>query len=1340
MLKSLKHFRLNGKLLAGMMALTACGNVMAGSTTLSDIPVYSTSNVPANLMLALSVEYPTGTVGAYTNSSGYSSSNTYIGYFDPTKCYDYDSNTGAGYFVPVNTSGPVCTGHWSGNMLNWALMTALDEFRQALTGGNRSIDNNGLTVLLRSNLNATQSSTSNFPVKWLGVNGRFSNVSPSTVIGDTNYASLGLVYLRSAGQGTTFIISNNKSLNNSGTNSDGVPNIATTYNAAVQVCVPGMLESNCNAAHQSSDYVGAGMYNKPEGLIQQNYTKVRVGATAYVFQDGYLHPNGVVRAMLRDNGPTSYNGYGARQTNSYTEWNPKTGIFNTNPDAADSVYGSAPGSVAFTQSGAINYLNNFGYNGTYELHDTVADLYWATLAYYMQVPLDASYTTGLSQSNSVDPTFPAFSGMPANSSNHPTVNDPIQYTCQNNAIVVIGDSHTWYDTRVPSSAPASNNGSPGTPLGAMNAGGTVATSLDASSYVTKLGNLPLVEAQGSTPASNTMAQYLNTSSLGTMLEVSDTGAATYNLAGLAYYAHINDIRNDLSGNQKITSYVVDVLEPGTYDGSANDPTFNPSALGSGAGPNMYWLAAKYGGFNDVNGDGVPANILTWHTNNTTATAQNLRPDNYLPGNQANLIQSGLQAIFNNIASTVSQTGSGLTVSSTRVLSNVAANVAPYYAPAAGFPAYATDYTPVAWTGDVIGFVGTTDSTGAVTTVAGTTPWHAQLQLDTLTQTTSNSTIVGWNTGRRVVTWNGSTGVPFRYSSLSSSEQSAMNTSGNGAALVNYLRGDKSNEGTLFRVRSHILGDIVDSAAALVQGALSPSYTETNNPGYTAFSNNVASREPMIYVGANDGMLHAFEADFQGATSTNAVTGGGSELFAYVPSLLYNGPNSTPLVDGLPALANLNGVSANNFYHHYYVDATPQVADVDFTYVGTGNSAPSTSTTTADWHTLLVGGLGKGGKGIYALDVTQVPQAIDTTSSATVETTQAGKVLWEFTDADMGYSYGTPLIIKTRKYGWVVAMTSGYNNTGGKLAGHGILYILNAKTGALLQKIDTGVGSATNPAGLAQAAAYTQDVTDGTVDQIYAGDLLGDVWRFDLTEGALDSSGALTGNYPAPTLFAQLTDPSGNPQPITTQPRVEVSLSSDGLSTLRWVFVGTGQFLDITDLTTTQQQTMYALRDGSNTTPSTSNLPLTRDALTAVTDLTQGVSIGDNGLGWYYDLTGSAGGANGGTERIVVNPAATAGLNVVAWATVIPSSNPCSLQGAVYATNYAGQSVLTDSSGALMKYITTTAAPTGLQLVQTASGAAAVGYSGSDGTNKLKNTNSAPPKNQVNRVHWREVLN
>lgn len=1371
--RSVHNTRIGFLLLACMLTL-AGGNSALAQTTLSDTPVYSASNVPANLMLALSVEFPTGTVAAYTNATNYAASTKYLGYFDSAKCYDYNTSLPSGvttsmttgYFTPVEkansdyscptttsqgSNGTTVTNyHWSGNFLNWATMTALDEFRQALTGGNRVVDLTNLTVLERSNLNS-QSNTGNFPDRHIGA-GTTNKVVPSTVIGDSNYVTFSDVYLRSSGQGVQFILSNNSSFSNSGTFSVGSGNNKKTYNnttvyynAEVQVCVSGVSgftttsseESNCNNNQTTATaYPGSGTYPKPEGLIQQNYTRIRVGASAYAFTSGGGAANGVVRALLRDNGPTTYNGYGARQTNANSEWSSTTGIFTTNPYAGDSTtYGAtAPGSGAYTMSGAINYLNNFGYNNGYETYDTIADLYWASLAYYMQVPLDTTYYSGLTASNSLDTNFPVYTSK---------LNDPIKYSCQANAIVTIGDSHTWYDTRVPSSGGPTANSTSQAAL-------SVVSNVDAAKYATKLGDLPLLEANGTaSPASITMAQLRTSGSsattsttanpLGNQTEPNGTTDSTYNMAGLAYFAHTQDIRSDLSNKQTITTYTVDVLEPGPYDGTSGREIYNPanfSTSSGAAGPNMYWLAAKYGGFNDVNNSGVPVNQLTWHTNSSSGTG--LYPDNYFPGNRPDLIQKGLAQIFNNVASTASASGAAPGVTSTRTLTQVTQGTAPFYSTATGYPVYTTGYTPVSWTGDVTGFVASA-TTGTVSAITGSQTWDAQAQLDSLTQATTSSSTMGWDTGRRIVTWNGSKGIPFRYTSLSSSEQTALNATGNGSSFLNWVRGDKSNEGTLFRARTHILGDIVDSSAVLVQGASSPSYTESANPGYTAFASSVQNREPVVYAGGNDGMLHAFEADFSVPTTSAPVAGGGSELFAYVPSFVYNGPNGTPLVDGLPALGNLNGVSANNFAHHFYVDRTPQVADVDFAYTSDGSSNPTS--TTPNWNTILVGALGKGGKGIYALNITSVPQAVDTTSSSTVETAQAKNVMWEFTDTDMGYSYGLPLIVKTRKYGWVVLETSGYDNTGSGQDGHGILYVINIQTGALIQKLDTGVGSTTKPAGLAQATAFTQNVADGTIEQVYAGDLLGNVWRFDLSEPAVDSSKNVTPAYPAPTLFATLKDSSGNPQPITTAPRIEESVGANDLDTIRWVFVGTGQFLDTSDLTNTQQQTMYAIMDGSGSTPlASTSLPITRSNLTADTDLTTGVVIPATSDGWYYDLTNSAG-TNGGTERVVVNPDAAAGVTDVVWATLVPSSDPCSLSSNIYVTSFTGLTQFVDSGGNPQSYISVQgAATTSVSIIQTGNGQDAILAGSSTNTVNLYGFKQPTSNNNLNRYNWREIMN
>lgn len=1290
----------------------------ASATTLSDIPVGSASNVPANLMLALSVEFPTGTVAAYKGKSDFSTTTAYLGYFDNLKCYDYDSTNQ--YFTPVAAAGtsiPTCTGHWSGNMLNWATMTALDEFRQSLTGGNRSIDEDnatGNTVLLRSNLNP-QSTAGNFPDKTL------TKALAASTVGDASYNNITTTYIRNYAQSSSFQISSSSSFGSSNT---------TTYQVAIQVCVSGKLEGNCNSNTKNS-YVGSGKYNKPEGLIQQNYQRIRVGAAGYVFQIGSGPANGAVRALIEDNGPDTYNGNGARTacSNTKTQWSCTTGAFIANPDAPGPI--TPDGTTAASLSGAINYLNKFGYDNGYETDDTLADLYWASLAYMMNVSLDSSYFTGMTGSNSMDTKFAVYQSA--------NLNDPVQYQCQANSIVTIGDSHTWYDTRVPStsSPPA------GTNQGAL----TPVNGADAGLYATKLGNLPLIEGKSSSTTITMASLFGSGVSLGSKSEPNGTTNPTYNMAGLAYFAHTQDIRpaptngstDKLPGKQTVDTYTVDVLEPGAYDGTSGKEIYNPTSFNKtsgAAGPNMYWLAAKYGGFNDINGDGKPANFLTWHTNSSTEAALNLRPDNYFPGNRPDLIQQGLTQIFNKV-STSPQSAAGPAVTVSRILTNIPVNTAPYYSPVSGFPIYSVSYTPSVWTGDMTGYVASATVPGSVTPVSGGQTWSAQGKLDGLAKATGTTGTFGWNSGRRIITYSGSAGIPFRFASLAASQQTAVQSAG----LLNYLRGDSSAEGVTYRTRTHVLGDIVHSEAVLVQGAQSPKYSESFNPGYTAFSTSVSGRAPVVYAGANDGMMHAFEADFiiPATGATNQVTGGGSELFAYVPSFTFNGPTAA-MTDGLAALSILNGVTVDSssnylsYTHHFYVDATPTVADIDFNYVAvTPFVAPPTKSTAANanWHTILVGGMGKGGKGYYALDVTTVPSAIDATSStATVEQALASqKVLWEFTDTDMGFSYGDPLIVKTRKYGWVVLLTSGYNNSTGK--GH--LYVVNPVNGTLLEKFDTTAGSPTSPSGLAHATGYTQDVTDNTVEQVYAGDLLGNVWRFDLSG---------TAAYPAPTQIATLVDASSNPQPVTTTPRIELDPTADDLNTRRWVFIGTGQALDASDLTSTQKQTMYAIRDGSGSTPWTTGWPVSRNTSTMhqVTDLTKGVTVLDTDAGWFYDLTGSAG-ANGGTERIVVDPDAAAGIYTLTWATMTPTSNPCTLAGNIYAVSFGtGASVLVDSAGNSMAYLQVQSAPTKIEQVQLpGSSTLALLYGQSSGQPQIAQMRGGQNPNTPQRVNWREIL-
>ncbi|MFZ4537506.1 MAG: PilC/PilY family type IV pilus protein [Propionivibrio sp.] len=360
----------------------------------------------------------------------------------------------------------------------------------------------------------------------------------------------------------------------------------------------------------------------------------------------------------------------------------------------------------------------------------------------------------------------------------------------------------------------------------------------------------------------------------------------------------------------------------------------------------------------------------------------------------------------------------------------------------------------------------------------------------------------------------------------------------GEALVNFLRGDRSNEGTFYRQRTHVLGDIVSSEGAYVRAPLFK-YTDANYNDFKvaksdhkdASGDDISGRSGMVYVGANDGMLHAFEA------------ASGQEAWAYVPSFV------------LPNLYKL----ADNKYkdqHQYFVDATPATGDIC-------PNAPSSTCSVDQWKTILVGGLNLGGKGYFALDVTDPANP---------------SLLWEFSDANLGYSYGNPTITKLKDGTWVVLFASGYNNADGL----GRLYIVNANTGVLIRSISTGVGSPTSPSGLARIVAHSEDtMTNNTSIAAYGGDLLGNLWRFningDIGVPLIGIPPTLVPNYNV-QLLASFKDASGAPQPITARPDV-TSVYRKPV-----IYVGTGRFLGTSDYATTQVQSFYAVRENYDTTP------------------------------------------------------------------------------------------------------------------------------------------------------------
>jgi type IV pilus assembly protein PilY1 len=1196
----------------------------AALLTIGDSPIVASSSVSPNLMLTLSVEWPTGVVAAYNDNSSttagfecpgrttegtitnvgrcYFDAREYLGYFDPKKCYLYDATNE--YFYPssfaTGTNSHTCSAKWSGNYLNWATAHSLDVFRFTMTGGDRVIDTATETVVEKSFHSGT-GGHGQFPIKRVrdtsSGSGAVPAVPPNTVTPYT-YSNL----FARVTNGTT-AISKAGVANSLGRvvqfsdNADFSTNLQT-FVVRVKVC-DGTVGRESNCTQYGSSW-------KPTGLIQNNADRMRFGVMSYLNDNAKERPGGVLRSPLKFVGPNNIIPNGTPTANANPEIN-ANGTHVANPDS-----GLATAS-GVTNSGVIHYLNQFGKTSqSYKSWDTIGEMVYETTRYVRNLPASTQYTAGMT--TAMADGFPVVTNWDSRDQSQ-VQNRAIQYSCQKTFFVGIADTNAWCDVTVPGNTLVPDS------CGAKN---SAYSGSESQINVATLGNA-IGAAEGSGNLGTTFA---------------NTGRDnTYHAAGIAYWANSTDmLPDDLSmpwtkGNQTAQSYWVDVRETGS-DG----PT----------GTQM-WLAAKYGGYNNTGATPGTLKPLPTATIDYDKDGDGT-PDNYYTGERPDKMHTALKSVFQNVLD-VTYAGAGASVS-TQSLS-------------AGGSSYQVRYSSLNWTGDVLGNTltlsvdnpATAADEGGVPTE--TNVWSAATKLNALTSGTYSST------ARKIVTFNGTAGVPFQFSGGMTATQLGYlgSTSTDQTDLIEYTRGRRDKEDTTsnlaanrkFRARTSVLGDIINSKATYV-GAPPERYNEATHAGFNAFRTAaaVANRTPMIYVGANDGMMHAFNA-------STSDSDGGNEKFAYIPSFVLSGPSSpaTPSVDGLAARASLG-----SFTHKYYTDQTPMVRSVNFAHTGAAPSGGFTGVT-PDWRTLLVAGLNKGGRGYYAMDVSNPAQW---TSEAAV----AGKVLWEFTDADMGYSYGRPVIVYTKKYGWVVIVTSGYNNTRGPAAnqGKGYLYVLNAKTGALLEKIGTGAGDATTPSGLAQVNAFIPDFREMTVDYVYGGDLLGNLWRFDFTQPA-----GTVGTYPAPVKFAVLTDGT-NPQPVTTEPKIEID--RDRVS--RWLFIGTGQLMSDADVPSTAVQTIYALRDGSvSSADTTGPFPLDRSSLAALTNPVAGVT--PTAHGWYMDLTLNPGASGSPAERVVNTPTANEGF--IGWVTQKPTDDPCApgVVSYAYLLEYAnGKTRLTDSGG------------------------------------------------------------
>ncbi len=453
---------------------------------------------------------------------------------------------------------------------------------------------------------------------------------------------------------------------------------------------------------------------------------------------------------------------------------------------------------------------------------------------------------------------------------------------------------------------------------------------------------------------------------------------------------------------------------------------------------------------------------------------------------------------------------------------------------------------------------------------------------------------------------------------------AQQAEAGGRRLVDYLRGQRGHEDQpdhalrLFRRREHLLGAAIN-ASPLHVGQPPFRYADDN---YGEFRDRVAAgRRPMVYLPANDGMLHAFDAQ------------SGQERWAFVPSAV------------LPELWRIADNHWSNDFRYLH-DGSPVAADIC-------PNAPAASCAASAWRTILVGGLGAGGRAYYALDITQPDRPA---------------LLWQFDvsrDANLGLAMGQPIITKRRDGRWVVVITSGHANVNPG-NGRGMLFVLDAWTGSVLSRIDTGVGSTSAPAGLTQLNAWIDSALDNTATRLYGGDLLGNVWRFDLdgdastTQTGINAgtnAGAGTGsNAGAVTLLATL-DHGGRAQPVTTRP--ELTLQRIGNRQISLVTIGTGKLLGSADMADTSVQSIYTFRDdlGPQGLGRLQDSPrMVRQQLSvsgneqrSVSNITVDWTQRD---GWYLNLDATPGSG----ERVTIDPEQQLGvLRVIGN---VPDNTPC----------------------------------------------------------------------------------
>ena len=692
---------------------------------------------------------------------------------------------------------------------------------------------------------------------------------------------------------------------------------------------------------------------------------------------------------------------------------------------------------------------------------------------------------------------------------------------------------------------------------------------------------------------------------------------------------------------------------------------------------------------------------------------------------------------------------------------------------AGTQVYFGSYDPTDWTGRLAAYGLTTDSSGNVTGIATSANWDASCVLTGLASSSTKCATTGVAgplaaespSSRAILTWNGSAGIPFEWTNLSTAEKNALNAvDSNGQTRLSFLRGDRTNEipngSKLYRARDSVLADIVDSSPAWVgppsqslyfayqtptawKDRLNTGTTMAENSGqsYAAYVTAEQTRQNVVYVGSDDGMLHGFAAGTYNTDSTYNSSGNtGTEVLAYMSeeALLGIHPTTTSVKSGATTTTVNSTLDFSNpqYGHNFYVDAPPGTGDL---YYGSA------------WHTWVVGGLGPGlsgpwtsqgacsssttacattwsssttysagntvsyngvnyvanwktqnqnpasdaavGQGeIYALDVTNPANFSETNAGSIVKGdwiggTSASTNAGSFTCTNvtncalnLGYTYGTPQIRRLHDGNWAIIFGNGIASSTGD-AGIFILTINPSTSAQTMYYLSTGIKGSN---GIAYVSAVDLD-HDHVADYVYAGDLRGNVWRFDLTSSSESSWKVSTGPI--------FKTPSG--QPITSQV-VPQFVTVNG-ATQVMLYFGTGEKFPLTNSSTTSYassaQAFYGVWDWNmstwNSLHSSQFASLTTTQATSVASLSSPYTLGTTNLanrtmtvdsngnrlvstsaqvcwagsstcssgnkqfGWYVNLPGKNSGYGSTTyEQVIFNPLILS--TVVIFNSIVPA--------------------------------------------------------------------------------------